>query len=55
MDTLRRFIDEETAATMPEYGIMIALIAAICVAIIGLLGQKVLGAFTRTEAAIPAA
>lgn len=55
MNTFRRFLQDETAATMPEYGIMIALIAAICVLVVTALGTKVQGAFQRTEQAIPGA
>jgi pilus assembly protein Flp/PilA len=51
----RSFIKDEDGATMVEYGIMIALIAAICVAAIATLGTKVLAAFTTTNTALTAA
>lgn len=53
--SIRGFFKEEEGATMVEYGIMIALIAAICVAIIATLGTQVKAGFTTTSAALPAA
>jgi pilus assembly protein Flp/PilA len=50
---INKFVNEEEGATMVEYGIMVALIAAVCVAIVGTLGGKVKTAFTTTEAALP--
>lgn len=50
---VRHFVKNDDAATMVEYGIMLALIAAICVATITLLGQNVLAGFTNTNAALP--
>jgi pilus assembly protein Flp/PilA len=46
------FIREEEGATMVEYGIMVALIAAICVVIVTALGKDVQGAFDKVEDAI---
>ena len=37
--------DSERGATAVEYGLMVALIAAIIVAAVGLLGQQILAAF----------
>lgn len=51
----RSFLRNEDGATMVEYGIMVALIAAVCVVIVGTLGQQVLAGFTNTSAALPAA
>ncbi len=42
----------EKGATMVEYGVMVALIAAICVAIVGTLGTQVRDAFTTVSAAL---
>ena len=36
---------DETGATAVEYGMLVALIAAILVAVIGLLGDEIFGAF----------
>lgn len=51
--TFRRFMKDESGATMVEYGVMVALIAAVSVAIIGTLGGKVTTAFTTTSNALP--
>ena len=53
--SIRGFFKEEEGATMVEYGIMIALIAAVCVAVIATLGQQVLAGFTNTSGALPPA
>ena len=37
--------DKERGATAVEYGLMVALIAAVIVATVALLGQAILGAF----------
>jgi len=44
--------NEEHGATAVEYGIMVALIAAIIVAMVALVGLDVLAAFTTVEGAI---
>lgn len=49
---VRHFVKNDDAATMVEYGIMLALIAAVCVGIITALGGNVLTAFTTTNTAI---
>lgn len=53
--SVRSFLHDEEGATMVEYGIMIALIAAVCVAIITTLGTQIQTAFTNTSNAIAAA
>ena len=42
----------EDGATMVEYGIMVALIAAVCVVLISTLGQNVSSAFSSVNASI---
>ena len=49
------FMKEEDGATAVEYGLMVALIAAVIVTIVGTLGTKVNGAFTTVSNALPAA
>ena len=49
------FIRDEEGATMVEYGIMVALIAAISIGIVGSLGGSVFDAFTTIDNAMPAA
>jgi len=46
---VRHFVKNDDAATMVEYGIMLALIAAICIAAITTLGTNVLAGFTNTN------
>lgn len=41
--------DEDRGATAVEYGLLVALIAAIIIAVIGFLGQDILGAFNGVE------
>jgi len=43
----------EDGATAVEYGIMVALIAAVIVATVGLLGGKIYAAFTTVLNALP--
>jgi pilus assembly protein Flp/PilA len=49
----KKFIAAEEGATMVEYGVMVALIAAICVTVVAALGVKVNTAFSKTNAALP--
>ena len=47
----RRFVREESGATMVEYGIMVALIAAIAIAVIKVIGQKTNNGFEAANTA----
>ncbi|HSX66648.1 Flp family type IVb pilin [Nocardioides sp.] len=38
--------EEEKGATAVEYGLLVALIAAIIIGVVTLLGQNIMGAFT---------
>lgn len=49
---LRKFAADESAATMVEYAVMVALIAAICIAVITTLGQKANNAFSTVNASM---
>jgi pilus assembly protein Flp/PilA len=40
MQTLRNFVQNEEGATMVEYGLMLALIAIVCIVAIGVLGDE---------------
>jgi pilus assembly protein Flp/PilA len=53
LNAIRQFVKEEDGATAVEYGMMVALIAAVIVAIVGVLGGKVLTAFTTVSNALP--
>ncbi len=51
--TLQALLRDEEGATMVEYGIMVALIAAISIGAIQILGTKVLKAFTTINGVMP--
>ena len=38
--TVRRFVHDDEAATMPEYALMVALIAVVCIVAVGLVGTQ---------------
>ena len=48
----RALISDDDGATMVEYGIMVALIAAVCIVIIATLGGQVQTAFNDASAGI---
>ncbi len=48
-----RIARTDEGATAVEYGIMVALIAAVIVVMVGLVGQDVLAAFTTVETSLP--
>ena len=50
---MTQFLKDEEGATMVEYGLMIALIAAVCITIVGSLGDKLNTMFTAVDAKIP--
>ena len=50
-----RFMKEEDGTTAVEYGLMVALIAAVIVTIVKTLGTQVNAAFTTVSTALPAA
>ena len=52
LNTPKQLVRNEDGATMVEYGIMVALIAAICIAVVVVLGQKVNNAFSTVNAAL---
>jgi pilus assembly protein Flp/PilA len=51
-DTLIALLRDDEGATMVEYGIMVALIAAVCIAVVTVLGQNVSNAFSTVNASI---
>jgi pilus assembly protein Flp/PilA len=51
---IRRLWNDEEGATMVEYGLMVALIAVVCVVVVTALGQRLNGVFTTTRDALPA-
>ena len=55
--TLQSFVadrkNDDKGATAVEYGLLVALIAAIIVVMVGLVGQDVLTGFTTIEGQLP--
>jgi pilus assembly protein Flp/PilA len=52
LKTLSNVITNEDGATLVEYGLVVALIAAVAVVAVTALGNKVIGIFTGITAAI---
>jgi pilus assembly protein Flp/PilA len=50
--SFRSFLTNEDGATMVEYGMMVALIAAVCVGIVTTLGTQIRTAFTTVSTAL---
>ena len=49
---IKRFLHEERGATMVEYGIMISLIAVVCLAVVAAIGDGVFDSFDQTNTTI---
>ncbi len=49
MKTLVSLLRDDSGATMVEYGIMVALIAAVCIVLVMTLGQNVSNAFNSVN------
>jgi len=52
MERIKRFMKEEEGATAVEYGMIVALIAAVIVGVVTTLGTKINTAFTTVSDAI---
>ncbi len=52
ISTVKNVFRNDEGATMVEYGIMVALIAAVCIAVVSTLGQSVNNAFSNVNASI---
>src|SRR5579872_3113135 len=52
MRVLRDLARDDAAATMVEYAIMVALIAAVCIALISTLGKRVSSAFSSVNGSL---
>ena len=50
--TFKNVIRDDAGATMVEYGIMLALIAAICIVVVTTLGQSVSNAFSTVNTSL---
>lgn len=53
MKAIKKFLADEQGATAVEYGLFVAAIAAVIVAIVVTLGGKVNTAFTNVNSALP--
>ncbi len=49
---IKTFAREEAGATMVEYGLMLALIAIVCIAAVALIGTKAQTVFTNAAASL---
>jgi pilus assembly protein Flp/PilA len=52
---LSRFVKDESGAALVEYGILVGLIAVVCVAAITLLGTTIVAVFNTINADLTAA
>jgi pilus assembly protein Flp/PilA len=48
----RRFMKEESGATMVEYGVMVAVIAAVSIVVVRSIGNKTNNAFSAVDSAL---
>jgi pilus assembly protein Flp/PilA len=55
VNALARVADKERGATMPEYGLMVALIAVVAIGAVTAIGTSVTGVFNQVAGAIGAA
>jgi pilus assembly protein Flp/PilA len=55
LQLIQRFRKDEQGAALVEYGLLLGLIAVICIVAVTLLGNKVSNAFSSIAAALPAA
>lgn len=53
MSKIRSFVRSEDGAALAEYGLLVALIAAVCVAVIKTLGGKINTAFNTVNTNLP--
>ena len=52
---IKRFVREEEGATAVEYGVLIALIIAVCIIVIAAIGREVNDAFSKVNARLSSA
>ncbi|MGZ3505501.1 MAG: Flp family type IVb pilin [Vulcanimicrobiaceae bacterium] len=48
LDTLKKFVRDDEGATMVEYGLMVALIAVVCIIAVTTIGQHLSTMFNNT-------
>ena len=52
LNLMKRFVREEQGATMVEYGLMVALIAIVCILVIAALGTNLGEKFDEVNTAV---
>jgi pilus assembly protein Flp/PilA len=52
LTTTKKFFREEEGASLAEYGLLLALIAVVCIGAIGLLGSSISSMFTTASTSI---
>ncbi|MGA2733269.1 MAG: Flp family type IVb pilin [Syntrophobacteraceae bacterium] len=52
MERIKRFFRDEEGAALVEYGLLVGLIAAVCILVVTTLGTTILGYFTTINAAL---
>jgi len=53
MERIKRFFKDESGATMVEYGLMVALIAVVCILSVTAIGTKLNGVFDGVSSKLP--
>jgi pilus assembly protein Flp/PilA len=54
LNNIKGLMVNDEGATLVEYGLIVALIAAVCIGVVATLGTTIKNAFTNTNAAITA-
>jgi len=52
LNVIKRFVREEEGATMVEYGLMVALIAVVCILVVAALGQQLGATFNKVQSEV---
>jgi pilus assembly protein Flp/PilA len=55
LNVIKRFVREEEGATMVEYGLMVALIAVVCILVVAALGQQLGLTFNKVQTEVKSA
>ena len=54
-ELMNAFMRDEEGATAVEYGVLVALIIAVCIVVISVIGNKIDAAFDKVDAQLPTA
>jgi pilus assembly protein Flp/PilA len=52
LTNIKRLINDDEGATLVEYGLIVALIAVVCIGLVATLGGKIAAAFTAINTAL---